>query len=315
MNLKSNYALLFLSMLLVACAGSKNESIAELAAQNGDGLCSGKGGAIKGKGNRKQAIVDISQQITSSVKIDVSDVFRQKTIDGISEDESSYEEIVRMASEFLAAGRLEQLNDSVFYICRSDAAKPYLDSLKKYLKSELEDFARQRLDEKSCEAAKKIYDDKMLGWQGIVEDLRQPNPWRKEYEEAYGKIRKECCYQSAKLHWNPAKETIYSEMAFAKLSQKLKIEKSPCGGRGVSLVYKNPESKCEHAGIFSCSHQPSLLIASCEGAEYRLLKGPEVGGFHQKESVALERLQGKLKDNAFWSEWEREIKQCSPQCE
>jgi hypothetical protein len=29
----------------------------------------------------------------------------------------------------------------------------------------------------------------------------------------------------------------------------------------------------------------------------------------------LERLQAKLRDNAFWSEWEREIQQWRPQCE
>jgi hypothetical protein len=174
--MKPIYALFLLSILLIACAGSKSESVAEQAAQDKDGLCPGKGGAIRGYGSKKQAIVDISQHITNSVKIDVSDAYRQKTIDGASIDESSYEEIVRMASEFLAAARLEQLNDTVFYICRSDAAKPYLDSLKRYLKDELKDFTQQRLDKNSCDVAKKVYNDKMLVWQGVVEDLRQSNP-------------------------------------------------------------------------------------------------------------------------------------------
>jgi hypothetical protein len=37
--------------------------------------------------------------------------------------------------------------------------------------------------------------------------------------------------------------------------------------------------------------------------------------FHQKESVAQELLQSKLKDESFWDKWKQEINQWSPQCE
>jgi hypothetical protein len=99
------------------------------------------------------------------------------------------------------------------------------------------------------------------------------------------------------------------------LSKNLKVEKSPCADRGISLAWKTPEPECEQAGIFKCSLQPSLLIASCDGTEYRLLKSTDAKSFHQKEEIALEKLQDKLRDNAFWSEWEQEIKKWSPQCE
>jgi hypothetical protein len=148
---------------------------------------------ITGRGSKKQAIVDISQQITNSVKIDVGDAFYQKTINGNSVDSGNYEEVVRMTSEFLAAGRVEPLpsSDSLFYICRSDVAKPYLDSLEINLKNKLKVFMQQGLDEDNCEIAREIY-AKKLGWQGIVEGLRQSDIWKKEYEEVYAKIESGC---------------------------------------------------------------------------------------------------------------------------
>jgi len=136
-------------------------------------------------------------------------------------------------------------------------------------------------------------------------------------DEIYSRARedyKNYC-QSVKLHWNPEKETPYSEIAFSKLSGSIKIEKSPCVVKDISLVYKGAESKCEHAGIFKCSHQPSLLIASCEYAEYRLLEYQNVETFHKREETAKEILQEKLKNEIFWNKWEQEIKQWSPQCE
>lgn len=88
-----------------------------------DSLCTGKGGALMGEGRgesrmeaRKEAIRDISQQITNEVKINTSDVYiNSGSIDtSYSLDSSRFEEISKMTGEFLAAGRLEQLNDSVF---------------------------------------------------------------------------------------------------------------------------------------------------------------------------------------------------------
>jgi len=120
---------------------------------------------------------------------------------------------------------------------------------------------------------------------------------------------------AAKLHWYSEQETPYSEIAFSKLSGNIKIEKSPCNGRGISLIYKNIEQKCDFAGIFKCSLQPSLLIASCEGAEYRLLEYQNIETYHKKEGVAKEMLQEKLRNESFWDKWEQEIKQWIPKCE
>jgi hypothetical protein len=204
---------------------------------------------------------------------------------------------------------------------RSDAEKAYRQMQSQFLDS-IEFtalFGMKTTHPKQKNEARRKVDSlwaRALASQGLLEswgtggDIGKAKDFRDAMEDDY----KDYC-QTAKLHWNSEHETTYTEIAFANLSRKLRIEKSPCDGRGISLVYKNPDGKCEHAGIFSCSHQPSLLLASCDGTEYRLLSVSNVVGFHQKEDVALERLQSKLRDEAFWNEWEREIKQWSPQCE
>jgi hypothetical protein len=78
------------------------------------------------------------------------------------------------------------------YICRSDAAKPYLDSLEINLRNKLKVLAQQKaIDEKSCSNTREIF-AKMLGWQRIAEHLKQLNVWQKEYEKTYMEIEKKC---------------------------------------------------------------------------------------------------------------------------
>jgi hypothetical protein len=323
------FYILFL-LAFISCGPSSQQPVIEpsqSAAEPQGGLCVGKGGALMGEGRgesrvevRKEAIRDISQQITNIVKINTSDIYiNSSSIDtSYSLDSSHFEEISKMTGEFLAAGRLEQLNDSVFYICRSEAAKPYLDSLEINFKTKLKVFAAMpRPDEKACASAREIY-AKKFGWQDIVEGLKQQNPLKKEYEEVYAKIEKECCQQNARLYWSSEKNP-YSEMAFSVLSKFAKMEKSQCKGDGILLLYKDREPECIRAGVYKCSYKPSLLITSCEGAEYRLLASPEIGNYHQKKDIALGGLQDKLKEAAFWKEWkqemEQEIKKRSPKCE
>jgi hypothetical protein len=121
--------------------------------------------------------------------------------------------------------------------------------------------------------------------------------------------------QTAKLYWNPEQNDIYSEIAFSKLSKNLKLEKASCEGNGISLAYKNTGHKCEYAGMYECHHKPSLLIASCYGEEYQLLESENVKTYQRVEEVALEKLREKLRYEAFWNEWEQEIKQWRPICQ
>ncbi|MDR0517306.1 MAG: hypothetical protein LBH25_09720 [Fibromonadaceae bacterium] len=135
--------------------------------------------------------------------------------------------------------------------------------------------------------------------------------------KVYGDMRDNCIIHSktAKLHWNPEQETPYSEIAFSKFSSSVKIEKSPCNGRGISLVYRGTEPSCSvKFGLNTCDYAQSLSVSACDGTEYLQLKS-DVMGAHQKPDFALEKLQGNLKSAEFWSQWMQEIKQWSPQCE
>ena len=125
---------------------------------------------------------------------------------------------------------------------------------------------------------------------------------------------KEYC-QSVRLYWNPECQNVYSEMAFATLSKKLRIEKSKCKGDGISLVYKNDEPNCSAKfGLHSCTSQVSLSVGSCGGTEYLLLENA-VDGVHQKPDFALERMQERLKTADFWEKWIQEIQLWRPLCE
>ena len=121
--------------------------------------------------------------------------------------------------------------------------------------------------------------------------------------------------QNAKLHWNPERETLYSEIVFSKLSSSIKMEKSPCAGNGISLAYKNSEPECMvKFGLNSCSFTQSLSLMSCDGTEYLQLKNDIIGA-HQKPDFALEKLQGNLKSAEFWNQWIQEIQQWRPLCD
>jgi tetratricopeptide (TPR) repeat protein len=239
-----------------------------------DDLCSGKGGMIAGEGKgksrveaRNNAIRDISQQITNSVKIDADDAFIQRTVDGNLVDSSSYKEIVKTTSEFLAAGRLEQLNDSTFYVCRFDAAKPYLDSLNIYLRK-LKSFTQQKADEDICDNTEEIY-AKTLGWQGIVEGLRQSNPWQNEYKEAYGKIENEC----------------------AKIARKRNVAvymagKEPAGTKGVHKIFGSELAKAiAKSGTYSAIDRTEAITKQISKERMDAINDEQIKKFGKQFNV------------------------------
>jgi hypothetical protein len=227
----------------------------------------------------------------------------------MSEDYGSYMEAVRGRSELLVGAKVKKLNDSTYYICRADAAVPYLDSLRIYLKNKLKAF-----DYESCGDAGELY-AKTLGWQRIAEHLGQADEaLRKEYEKTYAKIEKECRCQASRLHWKAEKENSYSETAFSKLSQRMKIEKSPCKGKGISLSYKeeNPGCKKEQGMVYACPYKASLSIASCNGRERAKLESGSLEGVKTKEEYALADLKDKFESAGFWKKWEQEIRKWRP---
>jgi len=77
------------------------------------------------------------------------------------------------------------------HICPSKLARPYLDSLERYLEN-LEDFLEQKIDEDNCIIAKESKKN-MRGWQSILEFLNQVDKTlQSKYENAYEEIKKRC---------------------------------------------------------------------------------------------------------------------------
>jgi len=136
-------------------------------------------------------------------------------------------------------------------------------------------------------------------------------------DEIYSKTRenyKNYC-QAVKLHWDAEMETPYSEIAFYKLSGSIKMERSPCTGRGILLAYRGSEPQCSLGfGYNNCSYKQSLSVLTCDGTEYLQLKSEAVGS-HKELDFAIEKLQNNLKSAEFWNQWIQEIKLWNPQCE
>ncbi|MCL1966627.1 MAG: hypothetical protein FWF67_01955 [Fibromonadales bacterium] len=266
---------------------------------------------------REKAKAEIAKNIASNIKsgTKMSDYSEEK--DGVFKESSRFLERSRIESDLTLLGCKEieapkrQENGEYelrAYVCVKDVAKPYLE--------------KQRILAENMEISKdwhKIQShwNEFMGIQIILESLGIESKYlasaKKQYDKAKKNHKDNC---NAKTHWNPEKKSVYSDIAFARLSGSVEMEKSDCKGKGISLIYKGEPVCKSSGGPWGCSYQPSLRIASCNGAELRLLESTApIKGFDQKEELALKKLQDKLKTENFWNEWEQEIKQWSPQCE
>ncbi|MCL2260009.1 MAG: hypothetical protein FWC15_01485 [Fibromonadales bacterium] len=269
----------------------------------------------------------ISEQIQSSIKS--SQMFTERQIGN------------ELSSEFVAKAVTETALDNahdmrvmhvernrtgevgvVLCMSRADAAKGFIER-QRHVASSLEFAANAILETKhpklkseAWQRAKPLWNE-FMRLQVMIEGLDKAAAVFEPVKAMYAKAKEDYLgyCQTAKLYWNPEHDDFYSEKAFAKLSKSSKLEKASCKGNGVSLVYRNSGHRCEQAGIFKCYHKPSLLVASCYGEEYGILESPNVEVFQKREDVALEKLREKLEYESFWSDWEKEIKQWSPQCE
>jgi len=142
-------------------------------------------------------------------------------------------------------------------------------------------------------------------------------PTSNEAESIYRKMYASCLeYQkNSKLHWNTEADGRYSDIVFSKLSQSLKMEKSPCQASGISLSYREGASDCSYQfGVYNCSCKLSVSARSCKGVEYFLLES-DAEGMHQKKELSMEELQKSLKSANFFKKWENKIKELMPLCE
>ncbi len=292
---------------------------------NAQSICGAEiAGAKSTEEARQRAVASLSMAINSKISIDSK---TEEIIDGFQ----SYlrdTTIQRISSELFNAhdakytdGKNKSGYSSKACMSASDAAKGFTARLRTVAAS-LEFAAKAVIGEKhpklkseAWQKTKQIWSE-FVNLQFIIQglDKKKAAPYDTVlYTKARSNYLNYC--ETAKLYWNPEKNNPYSDVAFSKLSKNLKLEKASCKGHGISLVYKNTGHECRHSAMFRCLHKPSLLIASCNGEEYRLLENPNVEVLKNVEEVALRELREKLSRESFWNEWEQEIKQWRPVCE
>jgi hypothetical protein len=325
--------LLSLAVLaFISCASTARQS--EPAAET-PGLLQCRSGEFSGTGSGESenaALADahsaLSMQISSSVNVTIERTVSQQVSNGKEDLNTGYgsrsviESSLPNAHDARIAGSIRSGGKTSVAVCmtKADAAKGFIerqrlvmDSLEMASNTALT-TEHPRHKNEAWHRTQMLYND-FIRIQHLLDGWGVGSPYSadKVYSRARDDYRNYC--QAAKLHWNPEGESLYSEIAFAKLSQKVKIEKSPCADRGISLAYRGSEPDCSvKFGLNTCSYAPSLSLAACDGTEYLQLKGDAMGA-HQKPDFALEKLQGNLKSAEFWNQWGQEIKQWSPQCE
>jgi len=147
------------------------------------------------------AILEIGKRVNVLVEsqINIGSVSTEDS-DGVLKESGSYSEksqieskaflssIQKIESKKLEKGEYEFRG----YVCNSNIAKPYLDSLDINLRHKLKVFLQQDINGRNCGKARDVY-RKMLGWQGIVENLGQTNKTlQSEYTSVNAKIESEC---------------------------------------------------------------------------------------------------------------------------
>jgi hypothetical protein len=281
------------------------------------------GGMITGEGKgrdrveaRQKAIRDISQQIVYSITAEFVDTLSQKMTDGSPLDYNSYLETVKGKSELLAANRVEPLNDSVFYICRSYAAEPYLEFLRENFSNKLKVFREQeRIDEKNCSSARGIY-TQMLGWEKIIKDLKQQNPLQKEYEKTYTEIEKECAQMGKGIFLKINNEGDELSRVFRRaLESKIYFKKDGKCTRGIEVLQIKAEDRgCKSASFglgVVCTIDVSMKYRNCSNGEEFTLTGSVIGNNQHNETEAKQMMRDRLHNaavNDFDNKWIKKLK-------
>jgi hypothetical protein len=292
-----------------------------------------RGSGIGGTENEALSLArsELAKQINSSIKVTAKHTLTHKEFGEKEYASSDYESKTLVESDLSNAhdARIEHKKQSgnkvgiVVCMSRSDAAKGFIERQRLVADTlELVSHALQAAEhpKQKNEAWLRI----QTLWHEFIKIQNLLDGWgidkSKLFDstnEAYSARRNEysAYCQNTKLHWNPERETLYSEIVFSKLSGSIKMEKSPCANSGISLAYKNSEPECMvKFGLNSCSCVQSLSLRSCDGTEYLQLKNDIIGA-HQKPDFALEKLQNNLKSAQFWTQWMQEIQQWRPLCE
>jgi hypothetical protein len=267
------------------------------------------------------ALSDLSKQIKLSVKVSAERILSQQKHNGNENLAFTYKDTVLIESTLPNANdaRIIHNKQSSVVVCMSkaNAAKNFLKE-QKLIADSLEMISivvlkevRPKIKYEAWHKTQMLW-SRFMGVQNMLEGL-EAGDYFDLASNAYSKARedyKDYC-QNAKLHWNPEQENFYSELAFSKLSSRIKMEKSPCKGRGISLAHKGIEECMAKFGLNSCSYTQSLSISLCDGTEYLQFKN-DIMAAHQKSNFALENLHSNLESADFWDKWAQELKEWIP---
>ncbi|MCL1956849.1 MAG: hypothetical protein FWF63_05965 [Fibromonadales bacterium] len=322
--LMSNISLALFTINSCALTAQQPESATECQASEFRGFGVGE--------NENEALTEarsaLAGQVSSSVNVTIERIVSQQISNGKEDLNSGYksrttiESALPNAHDARIVRNKRNGNKTSVTVCMSkaDAAKSFLEK-QRLLEDSLSLASNAAVStdhpKHKNEAWRKtqmLYND-FVRIQYLLDGWGVRSPYLADgiYSKARADYRDYC--GAAQLHWNPEKETSYSEIAFSKLSSSIKIEKSPCNDRGISLAYKGSEPECSvKFGLSTCSYSNSLSLNTCDGTEYLQIKGDAMGA-HQKPDFAVEKLQGNFKSAEFWNQWIQEIKQWSPQCE
>jgi len=293
-----------------------------------DDLCSSDRIIGVGRGKLKDvakdnAYKDIAVQITSGLTAKTIVTLDKVTIDGIPFDSSTYSSKFEIYSELINGKAVELLSDSMendeyvlkYFICRSKAAKPYVDSLDIYLRTKLNAFKQQTVDSAKCAGTKDIY-AKMRRWQGILEHLRQMDKaLQEEYEKIYAKIEKECDEMGKGIFLKFDDKTSELSRKFAKaFVSKSNIsfkQNGKCTG-GLEMFVKAKDNGCEKKRIsFDCSIDVSLKGTNCSNGEgfslTGIIKGRALNGDEEKARQQMMVRLGKA-DFSDFNDWMEKLK-------
>ncbi|MCL2102270.1 MAG: hypothetical protein FWH22_11235 [Fibromonadales bacterium] len=331
-------AIAFFLCLLASCAGSKSYSehsgknlhqiLEEVSCPNtNDFRAAGVGGnesEALAQARSNMALEHFSQKLKSNIQIsgqNINSVASSSAFINIDQEATLLNS--QDAKLYHSKRHGEQIG-VVACMSRADAAKGFMEQ-QRLIADSLELVSHSLLATEHPKQKNETWRRIQMLWNGFSRNEKLLNEWNAaspkylldSLNETYSKARddyKNYC-QKTKLHWNAEHENLYSNIAFSRLSQNLKMEKSVCKENGISLVYKHTEPDCSYKfGIYNCAYKPSLSVGSCEGIKYFLLEN-FAERTHQKQEFSLEKLQDSLKTIDFWKKWEQEIKEWSPQCE
>jgi len=324
---------LFLAAFLIGCASSPSVSQSiQLAESLGSASCASDEFRGSGIGKSEDEALSIARsnlamQINSSLKVSTKYRQSQQVSNGQENLGSEYESELVVEANLLNAHDTRTLlverkadeTGAVVCMAKADAAKGFLERQRLVIDSlglasnTASSTEHPRRKNEAWRKTQMLYTD-FIRIQNLLEGWGVKSPY--SADEIYSNARetyKNYC-QSVKIFWQDAGNEC-SNAAFARLSKKIKIEKSKCSG-GLNLSF-NCSEKCKSSSYgIECSYEPSLAIESCGGEKYSMLKvqTPTIGSDMYNEAKAREKLTENLSKADFFNEWEKEIKEWIPQC-